>query len=126
MPAEAFLGLLPLMGAVFLFYVIKLLVDARTRNKLISSGRPDEEIRAFLAAEARLRRRASLRWTVLLASLAVGFALIALLGLEVGERVSLAAIAILLGATAVGNFVFYTIERRALAGDARGEPPAQS
>jgi hypothetical protein len=58
--------------------------------------------------EEQQRRHASVRWGVVLVSLAVGFALIEFFG---WEEVTPGAIAVLLGATGIGNLASFAISR---------------
>src|SRR5512134_3201012 len=92
--------LIPITLFVCVTYAIKALLDARTRNKLIAANGSEEMIRSLVQNEEQQRRHASVRWGVVLVSLAVGFALIDWFG---WEEVTPGAIAVLLGATGVGN-----------------------
>ena len=89
-------------------YIIKAVLDARTRGKLIAANGSEELIRSLVQNEEQQRRHASIRWGVVLVSLAVGFALIEWFG---WDDVTPGAIAVLLGATGVGNLVSYYISR---------------
>jgi CHASE2 domain-containing sensor protein len=87
---------------------IKLIVDARMRGKLIATA-SEEFYRSILQGEEAARRHASLRWGIILTSLAAGCALIALLGWnEVSPRTA----AILLCATGLGNLAAYAAASR--------------
>jgi hypothetical protein len=90
-------------------FSIKAVVDARVRGKLLAANRPDELIRAMLLSDERQRRYSSLRWGIVLSCLAVGFALIQILG---WEDVSPGVIGVLLGATGIGNILSYEVTRR--------------
>ena len=61
-----------------------------------------------VGCEEQQRRQASLRWGIVLSCLAGGFALIQSFGYN---DVNPGAIAVLLGATGVGNLAFYAIAR---------------
>jgi hypothetical protein len=100
--------LIPITFFLCFTYVIKALLDARTRNKLIAANGSEEMIRSLVQNEEQQRRHASIRWGVVLVCLAVGFALIEFFG---WEDVTPGAIAVLLGATGVGNLVSYYISR---------------
>ncbi|WP_313920591.1 hypothetical protein [Tahibacter sp.] len=104
-----------LFGSVV--YVIKLLIDARMRILLLRAGDP-EELRALLQAEAVQRRHASLRSGITLTMLALGFALIQLLG---WDDITPGAIAVLAAAVGLGNFGYYALTRH--GGPAPGAPP---
>ena len=100
--------LIPITFFFCVTYAIKLLVDARTRSKLIAANGSEELIRSLVQNEEQQRRHASVRWGVVLVCLAVGFALIEFFG---WDDVTPGAIAVLLGATGVGNLVSYYISR---------------
>jgi hypothetical protein len=100
--------LIPITLFICITYAIKLLVDARTRSKLIAANGSEELIRSLVQNEEQQRRHASVRWGIVLVSLAVGFALIEFFG---WDDVTPGAIAVLLGATGVGNLVSYYISR---------------
>lgn len=102
-----------LFGSVV--YVIKLLIDARMRILLLRAGDP-EELRSLLQAEAVQRRHASLRSGITLSMLALGFALIELLG---WNDITPGAIAVLAAAVGLGNLGYYALTRR--GGYATGE-----
>jgi hypothetical protein len=100
--------LVPITLFVCVTYAIKALLDARTRGKLIAANGSEELIRSLVQNEEQQRRHASVRWGVVLVSLAVGFALIDWFG---WEEVTPGAIAVLLGATGVGNLASFAISR---------------
>jgi hypothetical protein len=89
-------------------YAIKLVVDARLRGKLIANA-SEELYRTILQSEETARRRATLRWGIVLTALAGGCALVAMLGWnEVSPRTA----ALLLCATGLGNLAAYGALRR--------------
>jgi hypothetical protein len=100
--------LIPITLFICITYAIKLLVDARTRSKLIAANGSEELIRSLVQNEEQQRRHASVRWGIVLVCLAVGFALIEFFG---WDDVTPGAIAVLLGATGIGNLVSYYISR---------------
>ena len=100
--------LIPITLFVCVTYAIKALLDARTRGKLIAANGSEELIRSLVQNEEQQRRHASVRWGVVLVCLAVGFALIDFFG---WEEVTPGAIAVLLGATGVGNLASFAISR---------------
>jgi hypothetical protein len=101
--------LIPIILIICITYAIKMLVDARMRGKLLSTtGASEEMIRSLVQNEELQRRHASVRWGVVLVCLAVGFALIELFG---WDEVTPGAIAVLLGATGVGNLVSFAVSR---------------
>lgn len=101
--------LIPITLFICIVYAIKSVVDARVRGKLIAANSSDELVRAMLLGEEQQRRHASLRWGIVLLSLAVGFTLIEAFG---WDEVTPGVIAVLLGATGVGNLAFYATARK--------------
>ena len=100
--------LIPITLFLCVTYAIKALLDARTRNKLIAANGSEELIRSLVQNEEQQRRHASVRWGIVLLCLAVGFALIEFFG---WDEVTPGAIAMLLGATGIGNLVSFYISR---------------
>ncbi|HJR68920.1 MAG TPA: hypothetical protein VKA43_02675 [Gammaproteobacteria bacterium] len=101
--------LIPITFFLCVTYAIKAFVDARARSKLLASNTSEELLRSLVKSEELQGRQASLRWGVVLTSLAVGFALIESFG---WNDVTPGAIAVLLGATGVGNIGVYMIARK--------------
>lgn len=100
--------LIPIVFFICITYAIKAVLDARTRAKLIASNSSSDMIRTLVQDEEHANRYASLRWGIVLTSLAVGFGLIEWFG---WEEITPGAIAVLLGATGVGNLAFFQIAR---------------
>lgn len=100
--------LVPIALFFSVVWTIKLLVDARVRVLLMRSS-SEELLRAMLAGEERSRSRNALRWGLVLVVLAVAFGIIALFDFH-GPTPG--AIAVLLGATGVGNLAYFAIARR--------------
>ena len=100
--------LIPITLFLCVTYAIKALLDARTRAKLIAANGSEEMIRTLMQNEEQQHRHTSLRWGIVLTALAVGFGLVEYFG---WDDVTPGAIAMLLGATGVGNLVFYSIAR---------------
>ncbi len=101
--------LVPLALVVCIAYSIKVVVDAYTRRRIIESRGSEELVRSLLEGDAMRRRLASLHWGCVLLALAVGFGLVELLG---AKGVTPGVIALLLGATGLGNLGYYLLERR--------------
>lgn len=101
--------MIPITLLICIAYSIKSVVDARARGKLLSAGGSEELVRTILLNEEAQRRQAGLRWGVLLSSMAVGFGLVEAFG---WDQVTPGVIAVLLGATGVGNLVAYALARR--------------
>ena len=101
-------SMIPIVLFVCITYIIKAILDARTRGKLIAANGSEELIRSLVQNEEQQRRHASVRWGVVLVCLAIGFALIQYFG---WDEVTPGAIAVLLGATGVGNLVSFYVSR---------------
>ena len=100
--------LIPIILFLCITYVIKAVLDTRTRTKLIAANGSEEMIRSLVQNEEQQRRHASVRWGVVLVCLAVGFALIQYFG---WDEVTPGAVAVLLGATGVGNLISFYVSR---------------
>ena len=101
--------LIPITLFLCITYAIKAVVDARVRRQMVESNGSHELVRSMLEGEELRRRHGSLRWGVVLVALAIGFALVDAGGwTDLGPGV----IAILLGATGLGNLAYYAIARR--------------
>ncbi len=100
--------LIPITLFLCVTYAIKALLDSRTRAKLIAANGSEEMIRTLVQNEEQQHRHTSLRWGIVLTALALGFGLIEYFG---WDDVTPGAIAMLLGATGVGNLVFYSVAR---------------
>ncbi|MGO1542035.1 MAG: hypothetical protein ACTHZI_00370 [Luteimonas sp.] len=101
--------LIPVSLFVAVAYAIKVTVEAYTRRRIIETRGSEELVRAILDGEALRRRQSSLQWGSVLVALAVGFGLVELLGLR---DVTPGVVAILLGATGIGNLAYYLLEGR--------------
>jgi len=101
--------LIPITLFVCIAYSIKAVVDAYTRRKVIESRGSEELVRAMLDGEAARRRQASLHWGTVLVAVAVGFGLVELTGVD---QLTPGTLALLIGATGLGNLGYYLLERR--------------
>ena len=102
-------NLIPITLFVCIAYAIKVLVDARFRQKMVGVGGAEELIRSILQGEEVRRRHGALRWGVILLALAGGFALIQQ---SDWHELTPGMIAILAGATGLGNLVYFAIARK--------------
>lgn len=109
MNPDTLLPLIPISLFVCTTYAIKLLVDARVRRQLVSANVSEELVRSIVEGDERRRRHASLRWGVVLVALALGFCVIELAG---WQSVTPGVVAILLGATGLGNLTYFGVSRR--------------
>jgi hypothetical protein len=101
--------LIPIVLFLCITYAIKVVVDARVRQRMISVGGSEELVRSVLQSEELRRRHTSLHWGVVLVALAAGLALIQAWG---WRDLTPGLVAVLAGATGLGNLVFYVIARR--------------
>ena len=92
-----------------LAFSIKTIVDARARTKLLQSSAQESLIHSILREEERRRRQFALRWGIVLVFLAAGFMIVDLMQ---SSRPSPGALAVLLGATGLGNIVSYFVCRK--------------
>ena len=101
--------LIPITLFVAIAYVIKVIVDARTRRALIGANGSEELVRSIMAGEDLRQKHSSLRWGVILVSIAIGFGLI-----EAGgwQEITPGVVAVLAGATGLGNLAYYFLTRR--------------
>lgn len=101
--------LIPIALFTCIAYAIKAVVDAYTRRRIIEARGSEELVRSLLEGEATRRRLTSLHWGSVLLALAIGFGLVELIG---ADGVTPGVIALLLGATGLGNLAYYVLERR--------------
>ena len=101
--------LIPITLFLCITYAIKSVVDARVRRQIVDSNGSQDLVRSMLEGEELRRRHGSLRWGVVLVALALGFALVDAGGWTgIGPGV----IAVLLGATGLGNLAYWFIARK--------------
>src|SRR6185312_19525 len=104
-----FAVLIPISLFVCIAYAIKVVMDARVRHQLVNAGGSADLVDSVLRDEELRRRHSSLRWGIVLLSLAVGFGLIQWFG---WQEVTPGMIAVLAGATGLGNLAFFAISRK--------------
>jgi hypothetical protein len=101
--------LIPITLFVCITYAIKVVVDAMVRRRMVDAGGSEELVNSLLRDEELRRRHSSLRWGVVLLAIAVGFGLIQAFG---WDEVTPGVVAVLAGATGLGNLVFFALSRR--------------
>ena len=101
--------LIPITLFLCIAYAIKVIADMLVRRRLVEANGSEELVRSMIAGEAERSRTGSLRWGIVMVALAVGFGLV-----EAGgwQDMGPGVIAILLGATGLGNLAYYAIARR--------------
>ncbi|MBD8900504.1 hypothetical protein [Rhodanobacter sp. DHG33] len=101
--------LVPISLFVCIAYAIKVCVDAMVRRRVVTAGSSPELVASLLREEELRRRHSSLRWGIVLLSVALGFGLIQWFG---WQDVTPGLVAVLAGATGLGNLVFYLVARK--------------
>ncbi|MBN8924395.1 MAG: hypothetical protein BGP10_08855 [Rhodanobacter sp. 68-29] len=101
--------LVPISLFVCITYAIKVCVDAVVRRRMLEAGGTAELVNSVLRDEELRRRHSSLRWGIVLLSLALGFGLIQAFG---WQEITPGLIAVLAGATGLGNLVFFAVSRK--------------
>jgi hypothetical protein len=101
--------LIPIVLFVCVTYAIKVCVDAMVRRRMLEAGGSAELVNSVLRDEELRRRHSSLRWGIVLLSVALGFGLIQWFG---WQEVTPGLIAVLAGATGLGNLVFFAVSRK--------------
>lgn len=95
--------LIPIILAVCIVVVIKIIEDYRLKRRLVEVGSEEAQIRAILSTDHASKRRSELKWSSVLISIGAGFALMAVLGLDAEDPMSYA---LLFGTTGVGLLLF--------------------
>jgi len=95
---------------ICIVWAIKIVVDARLRRQILDSNGSHELVRSILESDEGRRRHESLRRGIILVALAVGFGAINANGGF--ENFTPMSLAILLGATGIGNLAYYMVARR--------------
>ena len=101
--------LIPIALFASIAYAIKVIADMLVRRRLVEGNGSEELVRSMIAGEAERSRTGALRWGIVMVALAVGFGLV-----EAGgwQELTPGVVAVLLGATGLGNLAFYLIARR--------------
>ena len=101
--------LVPVTLFICIAYTIKAIVDGRVHRQMVSSNGSEELVRSILQADELRRRQGSLRWGITLIAVALGFALIEAMG---WRDVTPGVIAVLAGATGLGNLAFHFVSTK--------------
>jgi hypothetical protein len=101
--------LIPITLFICIVYAIKAVLDARVRRAMIGANGSEELVRSILAGEDLRQKHGALRWGITLLAVALGFGLI-----EAGgwTEITPGVIAVLAGATGLGNLAYYFFSRR--------------
>jgi len=101
--------LIPITLFLAIAYTIKAVVDAGVRRKMVDGNGSQELVRSMLESEDLRRRHGSLRWGITLTALAIGFGLVQASG---WNDLNPGVIAVLVGATGIGNLAYYWLARK--------------
>lgn len=99
-------------------YAIKILLEAKTRHKLIDKGMVDEKIK-LLFPKPPETHSASLKWGMVLLGVGIAFLVGQFLPEDISEGVTVSTAIIMAG---LGLLIFYAIRGKATPND-RGNPP---
>jgi hypothetical protein len=101
--------LTPIVFFLCATYVIKAIIDALMRLRLLRAGGSEDLLRSILQGEEAQRRHSSLRTGMTLVALALAFA-----GIQVAGWTDLTpgVVAFLAGAVGAANLAFYALSRR--------------
>lgn len=109
MSEEILLPFIPISLFLCIAWTIKAVVDARVRRQLVNANVSQDLVRSIIEGDETRRRHASLRWGIVLVALAIAFVIIEFAG---WKDVTPGVIAVLLGATGVGNLAYYAMGRK--------------
>lgn len=101
--------LIPITLFICIAYAIKSVVDARVRRQMVESNGSQELVKSILEGDEVRRRQSSLRWGIVLVALGIGFAAIAMNGMD---DLTPGTLAILLSALGLGNLAAYAVARK--------------
>jgi len=101
--------LIPITLFLAIAYTIKAVVDARVRKQMVDSNGSQDLVRSMLEGEEIRRRHGSLRWGITLVALSIGFGLVQASG---WTEINPGVIAVLVGATGLGNLAYYLLARK--------------
>ena len=100
---------IPITLFLCITYAIKAVVDAMVRRRMINAGGSEALVSSLLRDEELRSRQSSLRWGIVLLSVALGFGLIQWIG---WQEITPGLVAVLAASTGLGNLAFFAISRR--------------
>jgi hypothetical protein len=103
--------LVPISVFICIAYSVKVCVDAMVRRRMVDAAGSPDLIELVLRDESLRRRHSALRWGIVLTFLSVGFGVVQWLGWNWKDNIP-GLIAVLAGATGLGNLVFFMSARR--------------
>lgn len=101
--------LVPIALFICITYAFKAVLDAVMRYRSLREPGTEDLLRVILQGEQNERRRASLRWGLVLVMLSVGLAVIDVLD---WREMTPAVLAVLAGCTGAGHLVYYALSRQ--------------
>jgi hypothetical protein len=104
----------PITLFVCIVYAIKVVVDAMLRRHIVNAGGSAEMVDSLLRDEQVRRRHSSLRWGIVMLSVALGFGVVEWYG---WQEVTPGLIAVLAAATGLGNLAFFAVTRWVVKGE---------
>lgn len=102
--------LIPIILFICIVWAIKIVVDARLRRQMLNSTGSQEMVRSMIEGDEIRRRHESLRRGIVLVALGLGF--VAISGSGGFNELTPMTLAILLGATGLGNLAYYLLTRK--------------
>ena len=111
--------LVPISLFASIALVIKWIVEARFRGKMIQAGMTGDLQRQWFEEELNQRRQSALRWGAVLVVVAIGFGIIQAAG---WDEVNPGVVAVLAACTGIGNLIYYAISRRVTANQSISVP----
>lgn len=99
----------PIVLFVCVTYAFKTLVEAVTRWQMFKRGGSEELVKMLVSADEQRTRSTALYWGTVLLAIAIGLAV----GSAIGwQELTMASAALLIGATALGQLVYYRLSSR--------------
>ncbi|GLQ89651.1 hypothetical protein [Dyella flagellata] len=90
-------------------YIVRLLVSARLRIRMLQACSSKELVESVVQADAHRERMNALRWGILTCMEAIGFGVIQAMG---WNEINPGVVAMLLGAFGFGSLLFFMLARR--------------
>jgi len=111
---------LPVALFLVVAYVIKAMLEAKTRHKLIEKGMVDENVK-HLFQHPKDTRLSSLKWGMILVGVGIAFLVGQFLPEEISEGVTVSSAVILAG---LALLIFYAVKSKVSAGGRNSYPQA--